>query len=81
MNRFIPSKQRSLSLQVILAVARVFYYVGPPSESAHIISPLLRLLHTSVEVERVAVEELYLLARDHPVSLQLARKIVRDREA
>ncbi|KIM27499.1 hypothetical protein M408DRAFT_24439 [Serendipita vermifera MAFF 305830] len=51
---------------VIVAVARAFYYVGPPSERTRIVSPLLRLLHTSFEVERVAVEELYLLARDHP---------------
>lgn len=60
----------SYSPQVVLAVSRAFYYTAPPSERTRIVLPLLRLLHTSLEVERVAVEELYLLARDNPVSIK-----------
>ncbi|KAF7330482.1 AP complex subunit beta [Mycena venus] len=40
---------------VVLAVTRVFYYAGPPSYHSRIVQPLLRLLHTSKEVERVVV--------------------------
>lgn len=55
-------------IQVVLAAARAIYYLGPPSRLNRVISPLLRLLHTSPEVERVMVEECYVIARNHPVS-------------
>ncbi|KZT06124.1 uncharacterized protein LAESUDRAFT_813041 [Laetiporus sulphureus 93-53] len=40
---------------VVLAVARVFYYLAPTSEIPKIVSPLLRLLHASQEIERVVL--------------------------
>ncbi|KAI9001544.1 adaptin N terminal region-domain-containing protein [Trametes punicea] len=47
---------------VVLAVARVFYYLGPPSDLPKIVPPLLRLLHVSPEVERVVLTNLVLIA-------------------
>ncbi|CCM06428.1 uncharacterized protein FIBRA_08689 [Fibroporia radiculosa] len=40
---------------VVLAVARVFYYLGPQSQTSKVVLPLLRLLHASQEVERVVL--------------------------
>ncbi|TFK40175.1 adaptin N terminal region-domain-containing protein [Crucibulum laeve] len=45
---------------VVLAAARVIYYAAPPSYLSKIVNPLLRLLTTSKEVERVVL--VYLLA-------------------
>ncbi|KAI0749854.1 adaptin N terminal region-domain-containing protein [Daedaleopsis nitida] len=45
---------------VVLAVARVFYYLAPPSDLPKIVPPLLRLLHVSPEVERVVLTNLAL---------------------
>ncbi|KAI0788032.1 adaptin N terminal region-domain-containing protein [Fomes fomentarius] len=45
---------------VVLAVARVFFYLGPPAELPKIVHPLSRLLHVSPEVERVVLTNLVL---------------------
>ena len=45
-------------LQVVLAVARVFYYLAPETELPKIVPPLLRLLHVSPEVERIVLANL-----------------------
>ncbi|GLB40583.1 putative non-SMC mitotic condensation complex subunit 1 [Lyophyllum shimeji] len=51
---------------VILAVARVFYYAGPPSYLSKIVHPVLRLLSTSKEVERVVLVYLNVISRTAP---------------
>ncbi|KAL7279380.1 hypothetical protein ACG7TL_007221 [Trametes sanguinea] len=47
---------------VVLAVARVFYYLGPPTDLPKIVPPLLRLLHISPEIERVILTNLVLIS-------------------
>ncbi|KAI0636195.1 adaptin N terminal region-domain-containing protein [Trametes polyzona] len=47
---------------VVLAVARAFYYLGPPTELPKIVPPLLRLLHISPEIERVVLTNLVLVS-------------------
>jgi AP-3 complex subunit beta len=54
--------------QVVMAVARVFYYVGPPSLIPRIIHPLLRLLNVSKAVERVVLSDILILTQTVPVS-------------
>ncbi|KAI0714423.1 adaptin N terminal region-domain-containing protein [Cerioporus squamosus] len=49
---------------VVLAVARVFYYLGPHSDLPKIVPPLLRLLHVSPEVERVVLRNLVLTSNE-----------------
>ncbi|KAJ7475683.1 adaptin N terminal region-domain-containing protein [Mycena latifolia] len=51
---------------VVLAVTRVFYYAGPPSYHSRIVQPLVRLLHTSKEVERVVVAYVLAVSRTNP---------------
>jgi len=51
---------------VVLAVARVFYYLAPQSEIKKIVPPLLRLLHISIEVERVVLTYILTVARAYP---------------
>ncbi|KAJ7903631.1 adaptin N terminal region-domain-containing protein [Mycena olivaceomarginata] len=51
---------------VVLAVTRVYYYAGPPSYHPRIVQPLLRLLHTSKEVERVVVAYVFAVSRSAP---------------
>ncbi|KAJ7178612.1 adaptin N terminal region-domain-containing protein [Mycena crocata] len=51
---------------VVLAVTRVFYYAGPPSYHSRMVQPLLRLLHTSKEVERVVVAYILAVSRTTP---------------
>lgn len=51
---------------VVLAVARAFYYLAPPSMLSKIGAPLLRLLSVSREVERVALAYLLVVSRSHP---------------
>ena len=55
--------------QVVLAVARVFYYLGLPSDLPKIVPPLLRLLHVSPEVERVILRNLALTSTELSVSV------------
>lgn len=50
-----------------MAVSRTIYYLAPVKERQRIVLPLLRLLHSSKEVERVTLENLSVLARDSPV--------------
>ncbi|KAI0701216.1 adaptin N terminal region-domain-containing protein [Cytidiella melzeri] len=54
---------QSLNPAVVLAVARTFYYIAPPSETGKIIPPLLRLLHLSPEIERVVLPYLLMISR------------------
>ncbi|KAI0090180.1 adaptin N terminal region-domain-containing protein [Irpex rosettiformis] len=54
---------QSLNPAVVLAVARTFYYIAPPSETGKIIPPLLRLLHISPEIERVVLPYLLMISR------------------
>ncbi|KAJ7650429.1 adaptin N terminal region-domain-containing protein [Roridomyces roridus] len=51
---------------VVLAVTRVFYYAGPPSYRSRFVQPMLRLLHTSKEVERVVVADALHVSRSSP---------------
>ncbi|KAI0784468.1 adaptin N terminal region-domain-containing protein [Abortiporus biennis] len=50
---------------VVLAVGRAFYYLAPPSELKKIVSPLIRLLHISPEVERVVLTYLLIISKSH----------------
>lgn len=56
----------SRNAAVVMAASRGIYYLAPPSQTTKAVSPLLKLLHTSPEVERVVVEELYLISRASP---------------
>ncbi|KAI5121230.1 hypothetical protein M0805_007237 [Coniferiporia weirii] len=51
---------------VVMAVARVFFYLAPPSQLVKVVSPLLRLLPTSKEVERVVLAYLVVITREAP---------------
>ncbi|KAI0833718.1 adaptin N terminal region-domain-containing protein [Trametes gibbosa] len=51
---------------VVLAVARSFYYLGPPSDLPKMVPPLLRLLHVSREIERVVLTNLVLVSSTLP---------------
>ncbi|KAJ7052497.1 adaptin N terminal region-domain-containing protein [Mycena amicta] len=51
---------------VVLAVARAVYYAAPPSYHSRVVQPLLRLLHTSKEVERVVLAYILAIARVKP---------------
>ncbi|PSS05498.1 hypothetical protein PHLCEN_2v3780 [Hermanssonia centrifuga] len=54
---------QSYNPAVVLAVARMFFYIAPSSELPKIVSPLLRLLHISPEVERVVLAYLLVVSR------------------
>ncbi len=58
-----------ICFQVVLAVARAFYYLALPSESKKVLPPLLRLLHVSPEVERVVLTYLLIISRTLSVCL------------
>jgi AP-3 complex subunit beta len=58
-------------MQVVLAVTRVFYYAGTPLYLPKIVRPLLRLLNTSKEVERVVLVYLLFIAQSNPVRVPL----------
>lgn len=57
--------------QVVMSVARVFYYLALPSQHHKIVHPLLRLLAMSLEVERVVLA--YILSISHTGSVSLVR--------
>lgn len=57
--------------QVVMSVARAFYYLALPSQHHKIVHPLLRLLATSLEVERVVLA--YILSISHIASVRLMR--------
>ena len=46
----------------------MFYYGAPTSQLSKIVHPLLRLLNTSPEVERVVVVYLLVITKSAPVS-------------
>lgn len=50
----------------VLAAARVIYYTGPSSYHSKVVQPLLRLLHTSPEVERVVLAYILVICRMSP---------------
>ena len=63
----------TLSLgQVVMAATRAFYYLAPPSRHSIFVNPLLRLLHTSEEVERVLLSYIDVIASDEPVRYPIA---------
>ncbi|KAF9522067.1 adaptin N terminal region-domain-containing protein [Crepidotus variabilis] len=51
---------------VILAATRVLFYGAPPSYWSLFVNPLLRLLATSREVERVVLADLLIMTRTEP---------------
>lgn len=51
---------------VVLAVVRVFFYVAAPSSMDKIVNPLLRILHSSKETERVVLAYILAAACEHP---------------
>lgn len=53
--------------QVVMAVARVFFYLAPSSQLDKVVSPLLRLLPLSKEIERVVLANLIILIQESPV--------------
>ena len=55
--------------QVVMAVARLLFYLGPQSARAKIVNPLLRLLHNSKEVESVVLSYHVVITHELPVSL------------
>ncbi|KAG5646111.1 hypothetical protein DXG03_004350 [Asterophora parasitica] len=57
---------QSRNPSVVLAVSRIFYYAGPPSQLSKIVQPLLRLLSISKEVERVVLVYLHMISRTAP---------------
>lgn len=59
---------QSCNPAVVLAVARLFYYLAPPSKLPKITQPLVRLLHISPQVERVVLAYILLISHSHPVS-------------
>lgn len=59
--------------QVVMAVVRTIVYVGPASQHPKAVEPLLRLLHTSHEVERVVLENLLVIAKEFPVRASFTR--------
>lgn len=63
-------------LQVVMAAARVFYYAAPPSYLGKIVQPLLRLLNTSKEVERVVLVYLFVISRFAPVIITIKLTVI-----
>ncbi|THU96338.1 hypothetical protein K435DRAFT_858648 [Dendrothele bispora CBS 962.96] len=59
---------------VVLAATRVFWYAGLPSMYPKFVGPLLRLLHTSKETERVVLSYLLLITRSETTLFALHYK-------
>jgi len=53
--------------KVVVAATRVMFYAGPPSYWSSFVHPLLRLLSSSQEVERVVLADLLIITHKHPV--------------
>ncbi|THH14725.1 hypothetical protein EW146_g5644 [Bondarzewia mesenterica] len=51
---------------VVLSVSRAFYYLALPSQHHKFVRPLLRLLDTSPQVERVVISYILSIARSSP---------------
>ena len=60
-----------MTSQVVMSVARVFYYLSVPSQHHKIVHPLLRLLAMSLEAERVVLA--YILSISHTASVRLVQ--------
>ena len=54
--------------QVVIAATKVIFYAAPPSYWPKFVHPLMRLLMTSKEVERVVIVDLIIITRSVPVS-------------
>ncbi|KAK7043657.1 AP-3 complex subunit beta [Paramarasmius palmivorus] len=54
---------QSRNAAVVLAATRVYWYAGLPSHHPRFVQPLLRLLQTSKEVERVVLAYMLVIAR------------------
>lgn len=53
--------------QSAMAAARAIFYAGPPVYLQKIVQPLLRLLHSSKEIERIVLVYLSIVAQKSPV--------------
>ena len=56
-----------MGFKVVVAATRVMFYAGPPSYWTFFVHPLLRLLSSSQEVERVVLADLLIITHKHPV--------------
>ncbi|KAG9045037.1 AP-3 complex subunit beta [Tulasnella sp. UAMH 9824] len=61
---------KSRNPAVVMAVSRTIYYIAPVKERQKFVLPLLRLLHSSQEVERVTLENLRVIAQASPEMLR-----------
>jgi AP-3 complex subunit beta len=52
---------------VVFAVARVFFYAGSVPHLSKAVTPLLRIMQTSTEVERVVLAYLLVICETHSV--------------
>jgi AP-3 complex subunit beta len=53
---------------VVIAATKVIFYAAPPSYWPTFVLPLMRLLMTSKEVERVVIVDLIIITKSVPVS-------------
>lgn len=53
---------------MVIAATRVIFYAAPPSYWPKFVHPLMRLLMTSKEVERVVIVDLIIITKSVPVS-------------
>jgi AP-3 complex subunit beta len=53
---------------VVIAATKVIFYAAPPSYWPKFVHPLMRLLMTSKEVERVVIVDLIIITKSVPVS-------------
>jgi AP-3 complex subunit beta len=53
---------------VVIAATKVIFYAAPPSYWPKFVHPLMRLLMTSKEVERVVIMDLIIITKSVPVS-------------
>jgi AP-3 complex subunit beta len=53
---------------VVVAATKVIFYAAPPSYWPKFVHPLMRLLMTAKEVERVVIVDLIIITKSVPVS-------------
>ena len=63
--RFI---EYDIFIQVVLAVARLFYHLAPAVEAQKIAKPLVRLLRNHREMQYVVLKNVAVMATSRPVS-------------
>ena len=56
---------------MVIAATKVIFYAAPPSYWPKFVHPLMRLLMTSKEVERVVIVDLIIITKSVPVSCDL----------